>query len=124
MQLMEVTLNNMALSTAPPEAWITSQTNITLSSSAFRTVIPGLVQRLRGGDQVRVLVGVLNEKGVDPGTVVSDAQVLVDGKEVGKKWEVTAGIPEWYIGDESLKTHESAEWFDNAKFGLFVHWGM
>ncbi|KAK0203632.1 glycoside hydrolase superfamily [Desarmillaria ectypa] len=21
-------------------------------------------------------------------------------------------------------THESAEWFDNAKFGLFVHWGI
>ncbi|EIM89284.1 glycoside hydrolase [Stereum hirsutum FP-91666 SS1] len=123
-QLMEITLNNFAPSTADPSSWITKPTTFTLSSSSIRTVLPGTVQRLRGGDQVRVIVGVLNTNNVTAGTLVDDVVVLVDGKQVGGKWSVTAGIPDYVEGDESLMTHESPEWFDGAKFGLFVHWGI
>lgn len=123
-QLYEITLNNFAPTTAGPEAWITRNTSISLHSSSLTTVIPGHVQRLRGGDQVRIVVGVVNVDGVEPGTPISDVEVLIDGQKVGKCWDTIAGIPDYYVGDDSLKTHESAEWFDNAKFGLFVHWGM
>ncbi len=122
-QLYEVTLNNLAPSTAGAEAWITSNTTITLESTSLKTIIPGSVQRLRGGDQVRIVVGVVNEDCVEEGTPISDVQVLVDGVPVGNTWDAIAGIPDYYVGDDSLMTHESAEWFDNAKFGLFVHWG-
>ncbi|KAF9007312.1 glycoside hydrolase [Hymenopellis radicata] len=123
-QLYEVTLNNFAPTTASAEAWITSNTSITLESASLKTVIPGSVQRLRGGDQVRIVVGVVNEDCVEEGTPISDVQVLIDGEPVGKAWDAIAGIPDYYVGDDSLMTHESAEWFDNAKFGLFVHWGI
>lgn len=141
-QLMEITLNNFASSTSDPSFWITQPTTFTLSSAFIHTVIPGTVQRLRGGDQVRVVIGVLNMNNVTVGTEVDDVVVLVDGEQVGGTWSVTAGIPEYVGGDESLMTHESPEWFDGAKvipcrslsirlgpdcfeiqFGLFVHWG-
>ena len=25
---------------------------------------------------------------------------------------------------ESLEKHETPEWFKNAKFGIFIHWGV
>ena len=28
--------------------------------------------------------------------------------------------PNW----ESIRTHTVPEWFDDAKFGIFVHWGL
>ncbi|KAK0237964.1 glycoside hydrolase [Armillaria nabsnona] len=123
-QLFEITLNNFAPSTAGVEAWITRDTSIVVASDSLDTGIPGSVRRLRGGDQVRILVGVVNKDGVKPGTPISDVQILIDGRPVGKQWDAIAGIPDFYTGDDSLMTHESAEWFDNAKFGLFVHWGI
>jgi alpha-L-fucosidase len=35
------------------------------------------------------------------------------------------GKQKLYTGDlEQLKTHESPEWFNNAKLGIFIHWGL
>ena len=72
-------------------------------------------------------MGVQNAEGVDDGTTVH-AEVLIrdeEGRTVSRSdgWKVAAGIPPFVAGDASLKTHESPEWFDGAKFGLFVHWG-
>ncbi|KAK0442753.1 glycoside hydrolase [Desarmillaria tabescens] len=123
-QLFEITLNNFAPSTAGAEAWITHDMSIVVASNSLETMIPGTIRRLRGGDQARFLVGVVNKDSIKPGTPISDVQVLIDGRPVGNQWDAIAGIPDFYPGDDSLMTHESAEWFDNAKFGLFVHWGI
>ncbi|KAK0237959.1 glycoside hydrolase [Armillaria nabsnona] len=123
-QLSEITLNNFAPNPAGVEAWITHDTSVVVASDSLDTVIPGSVRRLRGGDQVRILAGVVNKDGVEPCTPISDVQILTDGRPVGKEWDVTAGIPDFCTGDDNLMTHESAEWFDNAKFGIFVHWGI
>ncbi|THV04706.1 glycoside hydrolase [Dendrothele bispora CBS 962.96] len=125
-QLIEVTLNNFASSDDVTSSWITSKQTVVLhsSSGAIHTVIPGEVNRLRGGDQVRVIVGIVNEDGVEAGTEIDDVQVVINGSPLGGNWEIVAGIPDYLVGDESLKTHESPEWFDGAKFGLFVHWGI
>ncbi|KAK0192763.1 glycoside hydrolase [Armillaria mellea] len=110
--------------TAGVEAWITHDTSIVVASDSLDTAIPGSVKRLRGGDQVRILVGVVNKDGVEAGTPISDVRILINGRPVGNQWDAIAGIPDFFTGDDSLVTHESAEWFDNAKFGLFVHWGI
>lgn len=40
-------------------------------------------------------------------------------------FNITAGIPEYKNGNlQSLIEHESPMWFDDAKFGVFVHWGV
>jgi len=125
-QLVEVTLGNFASSDAPVSSWITSKQTVALhsSSGAIHTVIPGEVKRLRGGDQVRVVVGIVNEDGVTPGTEIDGVQVVINGSPLADQWRIVAGIPDYFVGDESLQTHESPEWFDGAKFGLFVHWGV
>ncbi|KAJ7598895.1 glycoside hydrolase [Mycena floridula] len=123
-QLIEVTINNLASSIASVSSWITSPQTITISSKYVQTIIPGSFKRLRGGDQVRIIIGVLNNRGVSPGTIASDARIVINGSPLAAKWSIIAGIPDYIVGDESLSTHESAEWFDGAKFGIFVHWGI
>ncbi|KAK1221554.1 hypothetical protein PQX77_015673 [Marasmius sp. AFHP31] len=130
-QLIEITLSNLAISdeSSDTSTWLTNPIEISLASDSVQTVVPATLNRLRGGDQVRVVVGVVNNPGVEPGTQADGAQILIrpsngsEWKTFEGVWNITAGIPEYFIGDESLRTHESAEWFDGVKFGLFVHWG-
>ncbi|KAL1752143.1 glycoside hydrolase [Schizophyllum commune] len=127
-QLIELTLANLAPSTAGPNAWLTSPLTLSLESDDVETVLPAMIVRLRGGDQVKVVVGVVNKEGVEVGAKGKVRVVATGGGKVAwasdREWDIVAGIPDYYVGDESLSTHESAEWFDDAKFGLFVHWGI
>ncbi|KAL1689744.1 glycoside hydrolase [Schizophyllum commune] len=118
-QLIELTLANLAPSTAGPDAWLTSPLTLSLESDDVETVLPATIVRLRGGDQAKVVVGVVNKEGVEAGAKGRRVALASD-----REWDIVAGIPDYYVGDESLSTHESAEWFDDAKFGLFVHWGI
>ncbi|KAL1715311.1 glycoside hydrolase [Schizophyllum commune] len=126
-QLIELTLANLAPSSAGPNAWLTSPLTLSLESDDVETVLPATIVRLRGGDQAKVVVGVVNKKGVEVGAKGRVRVVATRGnekREEHREWDIVAGIPDYYVGDESLSTHESAEWFDDAKFGLFVHWGI
>ncbi|ESK89470.1 glycoside hydrolase family 29 protein [Moniliophthora roreri MCA 2997] len=129
-QLVEITLNNLALSANSSDTsnWLTKPVELSLCSHSVDTLIPGKVNRLRGGDQVRVLVGIINKEGVEAGTIVSGVKVKVtsqgEDEMLDAIWTITAGIPDYYVGDDSLRTHESTEWFNGAKFGIFVHWGI
>ncbi|KAH8921397.1 glycoside hydrolase family 29 protein [Atractiella rhizophila] len=122
-QLVELTITNLAPSNNSADRWIVNPTSFTLSHPNIKTVIPGSLKRLRGGDQVRVIVGIVSN-GVKAGKTLDGVTILANEKKISKNWKITAGIPDYYVGDDSLKTHESAEWFDSAKFGLFVHWGI
>ncbi|KAI4520557.1 glycoside hydrolase [Schizophyllum commune Loenen D] len=123
-QLIELTLANLAPSTAGPDAWLTSPLTLSLESDDVETVLPATIVRLRGGDQAKVVVGVVNKKGVEAGAKGRVRVVATGGGVATPGWDIVAGIPDYYVGDDSLSTHESAEWFDDAKFGLFVHWGI
>ncbi|TRM64400.1 glycoside hydrolase [Schizophyllum amplum] len=138
-QLIEITIDNIAPSTAGLAAWVTAPVTIALESPNVETVMPATIMRLRGGDQAKVVVGVVNKcaqgegdrieghskrQAITAGTP-STVTVTLNGTPMSDRaWEIVAGIPDYYVGDESLRTHESAEWFDDAKFGLFVHWGI
>ncbi|MGH3384724.1 MAG: alpha-L-fucosidase [Nocardioidaceae bacterium] len=37
--------------------------------------------------------------------------------------EPSPGIPDYEPTPESLETHPLPDWFDDAKFGIFIHWG-
>ncbi|KAK7691888.1 hypothetical protein QCA50_005293 [Cerrena zonata] len=131
-QQIEVTLANLSPLSAPSNAsWITSPHNITLSSSnnEIETVIPGNFLRLRSNDQVVVPVGIRSAQTLSAGTKVK-VQVQINGDSSAvfenqqTEFEITAGIPEWQNTDESLRTHESPDWYEDAKFGIFIHWGI
>lgn len=66
---------------------------------------------------------------MQPGTITSAIIVITDqhGQLVlhpPPHVIITAGIPPYMDDDASLRTHETPEWFDGAKFGLFIHWGV
>ncbi|WYZ35206.1 hypothetical protein EsH8_I_001482 [Colletotrichum jinshuiense] len=117
-QVVEVTVNN-----AGSKCVAGSGLNVTISGDGFRTVFPGHLKRLCPGDQKIVTVGV---DGFSNGP--APVTVEIDG-EAGYKRTVTTveaveiGLTEWTADVESLSKHESPEWFDEAKFGIFIHWG-
>ncbi|OBZ73091.1 Alpha-L-fucosidase [Grifola frondosa] len=109
-QIIEVRLDNLAPLDGTTDSWIRTPYNVSISSSdsSLITVVPATLKRLRSNDQALLRVGDQH------------------GHEVYRSegWEVTAGIPEWVKGDASLATHEAPEWYDDAKFGIFIHWGV
>lgn len=116
-QVVEVTLNN-----AGAECVSGPGLTVSLEGPGVSTAEAGSVRRLCPGDQKRVNVGV---SGSANGTTVT---VTLSGAAGGPNQ--TASFPGVDIGFESftadldsLAKHESPEWFDNAKYGIFIHWG-
>ncbi|CAL1711586.1 unnamed protein product [Somion occarium] len=134
-QQIEVTLANLSPLSAPTNSsWLTSTHSLYLTSSndEIKTVIPGKVIRLRSNDQVVIPISIQNNHKVEAGTKVqvtvhlrsekNSTAVLLETE--GQEFEIIAGIPEWNNSDESLRTHEAPDWYEDAKFGIFVHWGV
>ncbi|KAI0338361.1 glycoside hydrolase family 29 protein [Trametopsis cervina] len=123
-QVIEVTLNNLAPLNSPTSKWINAAHNITLTSDYLDTVIPGTVVRVRSNDQIVVKVGVRNRAGVDAGSTANVTVNLVPdclgctaaSLEDSVGWQVTAGIPAWSNTDESLRTHETPDWASSALY--------
>ncbi|GKT83914.1 tissue alpha-L-fucosidase [Colletotrichum tofieldiae] len=113
---IEVTVNNAGSKCVSGDGL-----NVTLSGRGFRTVSPGHLKRLCPGDQKVLIVGV---GGTSDGSASVSVEIssgstrkttLVDGVEIG--------LTEWTADSNSLSKHESPEWFDDAKYGIFIHWG-
>jgi alpha-L-fucosidase len=113
-QTVEVVVSN-----AGPE-WIRGDgMTITIEGQGITTVEPGQIKRLSPGDQKKINVGV-----VGSGSVT--ASVIFAGRNSTTRYcveDVIFGLEEWTSELSSLTKHESPEWFDNAKFGIFIHWG-
>ncbi|KAK7943124.1 glycoside hydrolase [Apiospora aurea] len=108
-QIVEVIVNNVGAT------WLLSNQTVTVSvdSPGLKTVSPVVLKRLRPGDQVIVEVGVVNNGGVaegskGPATIVLQAE---DGR-------LRANIR------LRLRPRSPPEWFNNGKFGIFIHWGV
>jgi alpha-L-fucosidase len=120
-QTVEVLVNNLG-----PE-WILSNNtmNVTVHSNGVKTVQPGKIKRLRPGDQVMVEVGVENNAGVKPGSNGNATILLSNGKnQFEYTFNATFGIPEYEPTYDSIYSHESPSWYNNAKYGIFIHWGL
>ncbi|MEU9450008.1 alpha-L-fucosidase [Streptomyces sp. NPDC048277] len=91
-----------------------------------RTVAPARVRRLDPGEQARVHVGIRNRTGTAPGTA-QDGRVSVRsrGSEVvGGQRTLTLGTADYQPTETSLGGHQAPYWFNDAKFGIFIHWGV
>ena len=112
-QLVEIGIDN-----AGPD-WVSGPgLNVSLSGSGITTVEPGFVKRLRPGDQKRVVL-------VVSGQGISDVEVSLDGGNISCTASFTGidfGLKEWTSDLKSLNEHESPEWFNGAKYGIFIHW--
>ncbi|MFR0355773.1 alpha-L-fucosidase [Streptomyces sediminimaris] len=91
-----------------------------------RTVEPARIRRLDPGEQARVRVGIRNRAGTAPGTR-QDGAVTVRGRggeaATGRR-TLTLGTADYRPTETSLAAHQAPYWFDGAKFGIFIHWGV
>ncbi|KAG9758769.1 putative alpha-L-fucosidase, partial [Aureobasidium melanogenum] len=113
-QIVEVTVNNAGTDCVSGRGLV-----ITLSGGNITTVAPGHIKRLCPGDQKRVNLGVT---GRSIGTV---SVTLDDGSLQQSQWfdRVELGLSPWTSELDNLAQHEAPDWYDGAKFGIFIHWG-
>jgi alpha-L-fucosidase len=119
-QAVEATVVNLG------DEWITERDAVSVYADVFgaRTVRPASIRRLGPGEEARVRVGIVRA-GAPVDTIVN-GKVVVQGKALRVEQPVrfTLGVADYQATDASLGTHESPYWFDDAKFGIFIHWGV
>ncbi|EUC64021.1 alpha-L-fucosidase [Rhizoctonia solani AG-3 Rhs1AP] len=125
-QIFEVALDNLAPMDASTSTWLNGNYSVVIEGQGLKTYRPYSLRRLRSGDQVVMKIGVRNSFKVPTKTkgrvIVKDTH----GKAAFKseEYDFTAGIPDYKPADASLSQHEASDWFDEAKFGIFIHWGV
>ncbi|KAJ7731632.1 glycoside hydrolase family 29 protein [Mycena metata] len=123
-QAVEVALANLLptfAATVRP-ASITSPYTIEVTGPGIRTLSRGAVNRLVPGDQARVDVLITGAVKGSATVVVRDAA----GREVlsSPGWAVAPLVENWTADKEVLERHETPSWWNGAKFGIFIHWGV
>jgi alpha-L-fucosidase len=121
-QIVEVLVNNFGSSFALRNDTV----RVHIESPGLETVTEGVIHRLGPGDQAKVEVGVRNRKGVASGDT-GPATVIIKGRNVASAkytFQATYGISPYEATYESLYSHESPNWYNNAKYGIFIHWGI
>jgi alpha-L-fucosidase len=121
-QTFEVTVSNVG-----EQGWVLANDSVEVSieSDGVTTVKPGIIKRLRPGDQVTVQVGVENKDGVESGTIGNaTARLKSDTVDVTHDFEATFGVGAYEPTYTSIYSHESPDWYNGAKFGIFIHWGV
>ncbi|MEU9480261.1 alpha-L-fucosidase [Streptomyces sp. NPDC048191] len=91
-----------------------------------RTVEPARIRRLDPGEQARVRVGIRNRTGTAPGTE-QDGTVSVRGRGTqvtSSRSTLRLGTADYQPTGDSLAGHQAPYWFQGAKFGIFIHWGV
>jgi alpha-L-fucosidase len=106
--------------------WITARdsVDVEVDVDGARTVKPAQIGTLAPGDQVRLRIGI--DSSVAPGTVTTGNVLARDRSSVisSQHAALTLGVPDYAATDTSLSTHQAPYWFDDAKFGIFIHWGV
>lgn len=110
MQLIEVLVNNAG------SEWISGAgVEITISAPGVVTVQPGSIKRLRPGDQKKVLIGVFG-----CGNVTTQVKISGVIDALQNFHDISFGLEDYTTDLSSLERHESPDWFDSAKFGIFI----
>lgn len=114
-QVVEVTVNNFGT-----ECVSGAGLTVSVEGSGVNTVEKGSLKRLCPGDQKRVSVGVTGQ-----GNSTSVAAILA-GSSSNQSTTFTGlnfGLQDYTTDLASIGKHESPQWFDDAKFGIMIHWG-
>ncbi|KAK3671938.1 hypothetical protein LTR78_008113 [Recurvomyces mirabilis] len=120
-QIVEVTINNIG------DQWVLANSSVKVSVDAagLKTVTPAVINRLRPGDQAIVQIGVVNSDGTPPGTTgPATVEISLNGAQTSYPFNATYGIGQYEATYESIYSHESPMWYNDAKYGIFIHWGV
>ncbi|KAF2446567.1 glycoside hydrolase family 29 protein [Karstenula rhodostoma CBS 690.94] len=111
-QVVEVIVNNAGADCVHGEGL-----TVSIEGNEVHTVSPGHIKRLCPGDQKSVRVSVTGS-----GTCAVDVSILYQNATALHTFsDLEFGLANWT--NANLAAHESPQWFDDAKFGIFIHWG-
>lgn len=103
---------------------------VSVNSDSVDLVVPGNLTRLAPNQSAVVQVGVKNKAGVAPGTACTVNIVAEYGQKYGDNQTATAvvtgncGFGDYQASTTSLDNHWNPDWFNDVKFGIFIHWGL
>ncbi|KAG8897839.1 hypothetical protein FRB99_007882 [Tulasnella sp. 403] len=123
---LEVTLTNPLPSSniAKSELWVKGPYTVSVGGDELKTVLPGVVDRIMPSDEVRVKVWVVETSPSVPAAAFGGrVKVKVSG-ETDRVTEVFGDFDLAKAFDPSPATRDTPEWWDDAKFGIFIHWGL
>lgn len=120
-QTVSVTVQNLGLE------WLMPQNPVTISieGPGLHTLAPITVAELAPVEQARLQLPVAVDSSAKPGATV-EATVVArarSGAEDRRTVELAVAPADYEAADASLARHAAPGWFENAKFGIFVHWG-
>ncbi|TLD08102.1 hypothetical protein PspLS_12118, partial [Pyricularia sp. CBS 133598] len=122
-QVVEMVLRN----TDTVNAFIAAdKLTITALSDSIELVQPAVVKRLMPGQEVVVQIGVKNKPTTPRGTSCS-VTIKASWSESSSASTTALGVCGFgdYTADRtSLSRHWTPDWYNNAKFGIFIHWGI
>ncbi|CAI6328049.1 unnamed protein product [Periconia digitata] len=123
-----VQIIEMVLSNEDSINSFTKADNLTISASStsFDVVRQATVTRLMAGQQVVAQVGVKNKEGITGGTSCSGTVTATWGDSQTASTDVNGmcGFGDYSATKDSLNHHWTPDWYNNAKFGIFIHWGL
>lgn len=114
-QVVEVTVNNVG-----SECVSGSGLTIALAGAGIKTTETAAIKRLCPGDQKRVDVGVT---GSANSTTVTVSLAGTGVNQTASFSGVNLGFEIYTTDLTSIGKHESPKWFDDAKYGIMIHWG-
>lgn len=121
-QIVEATIQNDS------GAWITPAHPVVVrvEAAGARTVTPATVSRLAPGERAFVQIGIVNDRATTAGTKTNGAIVVDVEAGAPTRFDVplVLGVPKYTEDASSLQSHEAPDWFNDAKFGIFIHWGV
>lgn len=104
--------------------------DVTLCSDNLDLVKSGGLLRLAPGQAAIVQVGVKNKVGTPRGNTCT-ARVTATWGKTQKDTQTTSstisgecGFGNYTADAADIAWHTTPEWFDDAKFGIFIHWGV
>lgn len=114
-QVVEITVNNVG------DACVSGAgLTVSMRGLGVRTVEAGSVKRICPGDQKRIDIGVA---GTANGTTVAVTLAGASSNQTFKFSGVDIGFETYTTDLNSIGKHESPDWFDDAKYGIMIHWG-
>lgn len=122
-QVLEVTVHN-----DDDAVWLYEEDNFVIraDTGGVHTIVPGKLKRLRSGDSAVVQVGVQNDASLKPGAACSVTFTTTWGgrEAVDSTFTGICGFGPYSPSKDSITWHKSPQWYDDAKFGIFIHWGI
>ncbi|KAI1036488.1 hypothetical protein LB503_003447 [Fusarium chuoi] len=97
--------------------------NVSVESSSLETTTPGTLLRLGPKQSAVVQVGVKNKAGCDATAVVTWGS-KGDPKKSSMDFSGQCGIGNYDASESSLGHHWNPDWFNEIKYGIFIHWGL